>query len=107
MKELGIFGRKLRYVTAVDLIKCLKQIKYQRLLLTCTPALPSNTNATEGNGFSCNLACCISYLSPQKTNTQKRFFIIFISTVCLKSHDPFHIVTYYINWVKTSGTHFM
>ena len=25
-------------------------------------------------------------------------------TVCPRSLDPFHIVSYYINWVKTSGT---
>ena len=38
MKENWSFRRnKIRFVTTLDLIKCLKQIKYQRLLLTCTP----------------------------------------------------------------------
>ena len=31
----SLFGEKSRFVTAHDLIKCLKQIKKQRLLLTC------------------------------------------------------------------------
>ena len=31
------YGEKIRFVTALDLIKCLKQIKEQRLLLTCAP----------------------------------------------------------------------
>ena len=26
-------------------------------------------------------------------------------TVCLRSLDPFYIVSYYIKWVKTSGTY--
>ena len=39
-----LFGEK---VTALDLIKCIRQIKYQRLLLTCAPIskLPSNISA--------------------------------------------------------------
>ena len=43
-QEIGISEKKIRFVTDVDLIKCLKQIKHQRLLLTCTPIseLPSN-----------------------------------------------------------------
>ena len=37
---------KIRFVTALDLIKCLKQDEYQRLPLTCAPIseLPSNTS---------------------------------------------------------------
>ena len=33
-----------QFVTSLDLVNCLKQIKEQRLLLTCTPIseLPSN-----------------------------------------------------------------
>ena len=39
----SLFGEKIRFVTAPDLIKCLKYVK-QRLHLTCTPIfeLPSN-----------------------------------------------------------------
>ena len=38
--------RKKTYVTALAQIKCLKQITYQRLLLTCAPIhkLPSDIN---------------------------------------------------------------
>ena len=28
-----------------------------------------------------------------------------LNTVCPKSSDPFHIVSYYIKWVTTSWTH--
>ena len=34
---MGLFEGKIRFVTAVGLNKCSKQIKYQRLLLTCAP----------------------------------------------------------------------
>ena len=39
---------EIRFVTALDLIKCLKQIKLQRLLLTCAPIseLPSYLSPT-------------------------------------------------------------
>ena len=38
------FAEKNRFVTALEINKCLKQIKYQRSLHTCTPLseLPSN-----------------------------------------------------------------
>ena len=38
--------KKIRFVTALDLIECLREIKKMRLLLTCTPIseLPSNIN---------------------------------------------------------------
>mgnify|MGYP007015800062 CR=1 FL=1 len=45
MKESRYFLRKnIQFVTALDLIKCLEQIKYQRLHLTCAPIseLPSS-----------------------------------------------------------------
>ena len=48
MKENRSFrkGKNPDFVTALDLIKCLKQVKYQRLLITCAPIgmskLPSN-----------------------------------------------------------------
>ena len=45
MTENSYFRIKsIRFVTALDLIKCLKHIKYLRLLLTCAPIseLPSN-----------------------------------------------------------------
>ena len=32
-------GKKIRFVTALDLIKCIQHIKQQRLLLTCAPIL--------------------------------------------------------------------
>ena len=37
-------GKNMRIVTGLDLTGCLKQIKYQRLHLTCAPIseLPSN-----------------------------------------------------------------
>ena len=38
MLKIGLFGGKLtRFVTALDLITCLKQIKQRRLLHTCVP----------------------------------------------------------------------
>ena len=38
MKEKKSFRReKIIFVTALDLIMCLKQIKYERWLLTCVP----------------------------------------------------------------------
>ena len=39
-----MFGDKSQYVTALYLIECLKQIKWQRLILTCAPIseLPSH-----------------------------------------------------------------
>ena len=39
----------IRFVAALDLIKGLKQIKYERLLLTCAPIseLPSNISAMD------------------------------------------------------------
>ena len=42
--EIGISEKKIRFVTALDLIKYLKQIKYNRFLLTYAPIseLPSN-----------------------------------------------------------------
>ena len=32
-----------------------------------------------------------------------RFMVILPHTVCPRSLDPFHIVTYYIRWVKTNS----
>ena len=42
-------GKKIQFVTALDLIKCLTLIKLQILLLTCAPIseLPSNINTVE------------------------------------------------------------
>ena len=41
------YEKKIRFVTALDLIACFGQIKYQRLLITCAhiPELPSNINS--------------------------------------------------------------
>ena len=41
---LGFSNKKIRFVTALDLIKCLNQAKYKILLLMCGPFfdLPSN-----------------------------------------------------------------
>ena len=36
-KKIGLFGEKFRFVAALVLIKCLKHINWQRLLLTCAP----------------------------------------------------------------------
>ena len=46
-----LFGKRSRFVTAIDLIRCLTQIKLQRLLLTCAPssALPSCMNTVADN----------------------------------------------------------
>ena len=43
-KKKGLFGEKIQFVTALDIIKCLKDIKWQRLLHMCAPIseLPSN-----------------------------------------------------------------
>ena len=43
------FLYKIKFVAALDLIKCLKQIRQQRMLLNCTPAseLPSNISTRE------------------------------------------------------------
>ena len=32
-------------------------------------------------------------------------YLVIHYTVCPRSLDPYHIVSYYINWVKTSGTY--
>ena len=43
-RKIGLFGeKKLRFVFALDLIKCLKEIEEQRSLLKCAPIseLPS------------------------------------------------------------------
>ena len=37
LKKVFLEEKKDRFVTALDLIKCLKQIKQQRLLPTCAP----------------------------------------------------------------------
>ena len=44
LRKIGLFGKKIRFFTALDLTNCLKQIKLQRLLLTFAPnaALPNN-----------------------------------------------------------------
>ena len=42
--KLGIFGqKKIRFVTVLDVIECLKQVKHQGLIHTCAPIseLPS------------------------------------------------------------------
>ena len=47
-RRKGLYGeKKNRFMTVLGLIKCLKQIKYQILLLTCAPIseLPSDTIA--------------------------------------------------------------
>ena len=43
--------KKIRFVSALDQIKCLEQIKYPRLLLTCAPIseLPSNKRTITGH----------------------------------------------------------
>ena len=45
LRKIGLFGeKKHRFVTSLDLIKCLKRNKQQKWLLTCAPIseLPSN-----------------------------------------------------------------
>ena len=44
--RLALPDKNIRFVTALDLINCVDQIKYQKLLLTCAPIseLPSNTS---------------------------------------------------------------
>ena len=37
-RKIGLFGEKeIKFLTALELIKCLKQIKLQRLFLRCAP----------------------------------------------------------------------
>ena len=44
MKIWGFFlEKKNRFVTALDLIKCLKQIKLHKFLLTCGPIFESSS----------------------------------------------------------------
>ena len=40
MKDKYVLFRGIRFVIALDLIKCLKKIKYQKCLLTCAPISP-------------------------------------------------------------------
>ena len=53
--KIGLFGfkKKNRFVTALKLIRCLKHIKYRRLLLICAPfsELPSKTITRLKLGF--------------------------------------------------------
>ena len=44
MENRSFGSKNIRSVTALDVVKCLTQIKYQRLLLECAPTseLPSN-----------------------------------------------------------------
>ena len=46
MKKKPLFRKKSRVLTALDQIKCPKEMKQQRLLLTCAPKpkLPSHTS---------------------------------------------------------------
>ena len=46
MMKMFFWGEKIPTVTALDVIKCLKQLKYKRLLFACGPIseLPSNTS---------------------------------------------------------------
>ena len=49
-KKIDLFReKKIQFVTALDLIECLKQIKYQRLLLTYPPIseLPPNISSMD------------------------------------------------------------
>ena len=43
-RKIGRFVKKILFVTALDLIKCLNQIYQQRLFITCAPTseLPSD-----------------------------------------------------------------
>ena len=43
-ERTGLSDEKIRHVAALDLIKCLQHMKWQRFLLTCAPIseLPSN-----------------------------------------------------------------
>ena len=49
-RKIGLFG-KIRFVTDLDLIKCINQIKLQILLLSCTPIseIPSNISTIENS----------------------------------------------------------
>ena len=54
IKKICIFGKRLRFETALILNKCLKQIKYQRSLQTCAlnSELPYNISAMESTFIS-------------------------------------------------------
>ena len=64
-RRTGHFGKKIKYVTGLDLFKCLKQIKLQRLILTYAPdyELPSNISTVQ-RVMKCNhkVAWCHGYL---------------------------------------------
>ena len=61
-----VSGKKIRVVTVLDLIKCLKQIKWQRLLLTYAPIseLPSNISTVRELEFPfpCYFICMNIFL---------------------------------------------
>ena len=83
--KIGLFEEKIFSICDYsDLIKCLKQIKSQRLLLMRAPISELPTN-----------------IGTVATNT----FWIRHYTICPRSSGPFHIVAYYIKWVTTSWTY--
>ena len=90
MKENRLFRTKnIQFVTALNQIKCLKHIRWQRLLLTCAPIseLPSNIGTMSGTkkGFYNNLGFLISLT-----------VILFLGSVCNiwfnNSNDPYNIL---------------
>ena len=67
----------LRFVTALDLIKCLKQINTQRLILRCAPIseFPSNIRTMRKICKLCDKKCI--YIFTARTYTYiYRYFIL-------------------------------
>ena len=63
-RKIGLFWEKYPICDALDLIKCIKQIKYQRLLLTCAlfSELPSNISTKAWSEFFLYVLCLIHWL---------------------------------------------
>ena len=43
-RKIGLLAEQIRFATALDLIKCLKHIKWQRLVCICAPSSGSPSN---------------------------------------------------------------
>ena len=75
MKEKGLFEEKNTLVTGLDKIKCLKQIKYQLLIITCAPTsdLPSDINIMFYN-VNCFIRIMDKVFGQWKCNSFEIFF---------------------------------
>ena len=73
-----VFCRKrIKFVTARDLIKCLKHIRYQKLLLICTPAseIPFNMiSSTMIHLININIEFVVPFFS-KKLMAKRTFFL--------------------------------